>query len=356
MKKWLLAFTLAFSQIAAAQSKSWTVLIYWAVDNDLYEFSIPYLQQFERVPESKNLNLVLEYDYPDKRPNERFHNFKFVEEIGERNSAHPSTLTSFMKWGIETYPADNYLLIIASHGSNWSGVIDDRTSKSYMSLTSLKGALQKVSPLMPKGKFDMVVFDACQMSYLETLAVLGSEMNYLVSSAFVVNGFDHENPLKELVTQDLSVEAVGASYIRHYPELAGNRGEADMGATFMKAREFDMAAFKSFFDRLNEYEVSDLYKSLHKIGLENEDWGFDLVALLRQSAVLIPELQFEATSLIAQIESSLITSSRTPETPMHSGFGITCAEDLKGYRKSASAKMLSGWVSICRSWRAEFKE
>lgn len=353
MKKWFFILALTFSQLALAQSKTWTVLIYWAVDNDLYDFSIPYLEQFERVPQSTKLNLVLEYDYPDQRPTERFHNFKLVKKIGERNSAHPSTLEDFMRWGIKSYPADHYVLIVASHGSNWSGIIDDETSKSYMSLQDLKGSLQNVGPLLPEKKFDLIVFDACQMSYLETLAVLGPEINYLVSSAFIVNGFDHEKPLTELVTKDYSVEALGKSYIRHYPDFDGNRGESDMGATFLKSRDYAMSAYKSFFDRLKMFNTLELYKSLHQIGLQEEDWGFDLVALLRQAAVLFPELQFEATKLIADIESSLITSSRTPETPMHSGFGITCAKDLKAYKKSASARMLQGWVSICRSWRAE---
>ena len=109
MKKLLLTFLLLTSHGVLAQTKSWTVLIYWAVDNDLYEFSIPYLEQFTRIPKSSNLNLVLEYDYP----------------------------------------ADNYMLIIASHGSNWSGVIDDTTSKSYMSLTSLRGALKRINSALP---------------------------------------------------------------------------------------------------------------------------------------------------------------------------------------------------------------
>ncbi|MFP5492655.1 MAG: clostripain-related cysteine peptidase [Bacteriovoracia bacterium] len=149
MKKLLLTFLLLTSHGVLAQTKSWTVLIYWAVDNDLYEFSIPYLEQFTRIPKSSNLNLVLEYDYPDNRPTERFHNFELIESIGERKSASPKTLTDFVEFGIENYPADNYMLIIASHGSNWSGVIDDTTSKSYMSLTSLRGALKRINSALP---------------------------------------------------------------------------------------------------------------------------------------------------------------------------------------------------------------
>ena len=171
-----------------------------------------------------------------------------------------------------------------------------------------------------------------------------------------VNGFDHKNPLTELVLKDLSVEDVGLSYIRYYPKHSGNRGEKDIGATLFQTNYLEPESLETFFESLYEYDVSELFKRLHKIGDKNEDWGLDLVALLRQTGLLIPELQFEATRLIAMLESHIMSTSRTPETPLHSGIGITCAKDNESYRKSLSGKMLPAWTKICRSWRQQYSD
>ena len=351
MKKLLLTVLLLTSHGVLAQTKSWTVLIYWAVDNDLYEFSIPYLEQFTRILKSSNLNLVLEYDYPDNRPTERFHNFELVESIGERNSANPKTLTDFVEFGIENYPADNYMLIIASHGSNWSGVIDDTTSKSYMSLTSLRGALKKINATLPKGRLDLLVFDTCLMSFYESLYTIGDQVDLMIGSAFLVNGFDHQTPLTKLVQEDLSTRELGDAYIESYPLLESNRGEANVGASLLASRPLNSQALEKFFADLYEYDLTPLYESLHKVVSEDEDWAFDLIALLRQSAILYPELAFEASLRLAELEPMVLKSSRTPETAVHSGLGLTCAERLASYRKSPIGRALPSWADICEEWR-----
>lgn len=351
MKTLVSLLLLVATSTAYARFKTWTVLIYWAVDNDLYEFSLPYLEQFTRIPQSSNLNLVLEYDYPDHRPTERFHNFELIETIGERNSASPKTLTDFVAFGVENYPADNYVLIIASHGSNWSGVIDDTTSKSYMSLSSLRGALKKINSTLPKGKLDLLVFDTCLMSFYESLYTFGDQVDLMIGSAFLVNGFDHQTPLTKLAQENLSTRQLGEAYIESYPLLESNRGEANVGASMLASRPINTIALEKFFAALYDYDLTALYESLHKVVSEDEDWAFDLIALLRQSALLYPELAFEASMRLAELEPLILKSSLTPETVPHSGLGLTCAERLASYRKSPIGRALPSWADICEEWR-----
>ena len=341
---------LVLSTAASAASK-WTVMIYWAVDNDLYDFSIPYLAQFEKIPASPNLNLYLEYDYDDERPNARFINFSPLETIGERNSASPATLIDFVQSGIKRYPADRYLLIVASHGSNWSGLIEDRTSKSYMTLAGFKTVLQS----LPR-KLDLIVFDACRMSYLETLAAIGPEINLMVGSTFDVNGFNHETPLTELVTQDLSPVELGKAYVRVYPAFPGNAGATDTGASLLSGTDLlPLPELAKFFQKIankTEAETNHFREMLHATGEDTDDWGYDLMQILSRAAELFPELLFEATMLQSKLKPLAQASSWTPETLPQSGIALTCAEDIKHYGRAILGRALPGWVNICKSWRS----
>ena len=65
MKKLLVVFLILFqAATVSAAVKEWTVLVYWAVDNDLYDFSKPYLHEFEKVGSHQDLNIVVQYDFP----------------------------------------------------------------------------------------------------------------------------------------------------------------------------------------------------------------------------------------------------------------------------------------------------
>ena len=42
-----------------------------------------------------------------------------IENIPEQNTGDPSSLRDFIVWGIENYPAENYVVILWNHGTGW---------------------------------------------------------------------------------------------------------------------------------------------------------------------------------------------------------------------------------------------
>jgi len=339
------------------QAKSTTVLIYWAVDNDLYEFSLPYLKQFETLVANPNLNLVLEYDYPDHRPTERFHNFKLIEQIGEKDSAHPDTLSNFIQFGVENYPADEFILLIASHASNWSGLIEDSTSESYMSLADFTKTLERSSHLLPKKKFDMIIFDACRMSYVETAFMIGKYTNLILGSAFNVYGFNHQAPLMRHAKKQRSVLETGIDYVEVYPYFPGNSGLPDVGASLLNVSDFlDVLPLSRLFNSLNaksDTELSFFFNSLYKLKGEpgEDDWGLDLLQFIRLAGEHFSDLQAESFFLTARYTPTVIRSSVTKESYAHRGLGITCAEDLNEYHKFSMSRILPEWAKLCGRMR-----
>jgi hypothetical protein len=349
-----LLLLLGFSGLSFA--KTTTVLIYWAVDNDLYKFSLPYLNQFKALPTGDKLNLFLEYDYPDKRPSERFINFKLIEKIGEKDSANPKTLSEFIKYGLTSFPADEYILIIASHGSNWSGLIEDRSSKNYMSLKNLRKALKVGSDLLPDKKFDLIIFDACRMSYLETIYVIGDQAKLFLGSPFDLNGFDHFTPLLEHVKSGQSVIQTAKTYVRVYPYFPGNREYTELGASLLRPEmNLVLLELSKFFNSLShrsDTEIELLMRHLYYAGNSlQEDWGFDLLNLIKTTGVIFPETLGDSLFLHSYLSSLVLMSSVSPGTPAHGGLGLTCAADLLAYKRFSLSREIPDWVKLCKRFR-----
>ena len=357
--KYLVFLILSLNSFASF-AKTTTVMIYWAVDNDLYQFSIPYLNQFKSLADGSKLNLFLEYDYPGNKHSERFINFKLIEKIGERDSAHPDTLTDFIRFGAISFPADEFVVIIASHGSNWSGVIEDRTSNTYMSLKNLRTALMRGNDYLPSKKIDLLIFDACRMSYLETLFMIGDQAHLILGSAFDVNGFNHRTPLREHILTGQSLLKTAKTYVDVYPRFPGNREYPEIGASLLKSKDFlDLFFLSKFFNELKLRNDDDLKMLMSKIfyaGEKNEDWGFDLLRVVRTSGELFPELLESSLYLQIKFSDLIISSSVTPGTVPHSGLGLTCAKELSQYKKSLISSEIPEWANLCKRLRKFPKE
>lgn len=115
--------------------KRWTILIFLAADNDLDTRATKDLHEMEAVGSTDAVDVVVQVDrYGDgnsgsalrgkivRDPDWKKYDSHFVsplKDIGETNTGDPQTLRSFIEWGVLTYPAEHYALIIWNHGSGW---------------------------------------------------------------------------------------------------------------------------------------------------------------------------------------------------------------------------------------------
>ncbi len=92
----------------------------------------------------------------------------------------PDTLSGFIRWGKENYPADRYELIFWDHGGgSVSGYGYDEVHPRSGSMT-----LDGISTALKNGgcTFDFLGFDACLMATLETALVAEPYADYLIAS------------------------------------------------------------------------------------------------------------------------------------------------------------------------------
>jgi len=104
-------------------------------------------------------------------------------EAGESsNMGDPETLTDFLTYGYENYPAEQYSVILWNHGGGqFYGYGVDEIYNDRLYMDELHTAFEN-SPFNENNKLEFIGFDACLMATIETANALYPYANYLVSS------------------------------------------------------------------------------------------------------------------------------------------------------------------------------
>ncbi|MCR5107166.1 MAG: hypothetical protein K6B28_03300 [Lachnospiraceae bacterium] len=107
------------------------------------------------------------------------------------------TLYDFISWSKDTYPADKYGLIFWNHGGGAEGGVcfDELFEDDPLTLKEIKEAVIKAD--VP---FEVIGFDACLMSSLETAEALQGYAHYMVASEEIEpgDGWDYTSFLNYL--------------------------------------------------------------------------------------------------------------------------------------------------------------
>lgn len=145
------------------ENPKWTILIYFAADNDLDEAAFKVLQEIKKVGSNSELNVIAQLD---TRGIGRTFRFRLRDERytieedriwqieSEINTGDPQELTQFITWGAEKFPADHYMLVIWGHGQGWELAKDDhsparisaRTVRTFRKQKNEYGAIRQASP------------------------------------------------------------------------------------------------------------------------------------------------------------------------------------------------------------------
>lgn len=101
------------------------------------------------------------------------------ENAGSGAMTTPSTLTGFISYGAEHFPANRMALILWDHGGgSVSGYgYDEKNGRSSMTLSGINSALKSAGI-----KFDFIGFDACLMATVENGLMLGQYADYMIAS------------------------------------------------------------------------------------------------------------------------------------------------------------------------------
>lgn len=177
---------------APAPPRKWTVMIYSAADNNLKSFMYGDLDESEQVGSDANTAVIAQYDGGSSEGCSRLYitkdsqsgklNSPVIENMGKRvDMASAQTLSDFVQWGMKSYPAENYFLIISDHGNGWRGCVEDGSAGTWMSLPTVQEGLADAQRATGK-KLDILGFDACLMASTEVAHQLKDQASFLVAS------------------------------------------------------------------------------------------------------------------------------------------------------------------------------
>ncbi|MDO4175947.1 MAG: clostripain-related cysteine peptidase [Bacillota bacterium] len=102
-----------------------------------------------------------------------------VNDAGDVSMTRTDTLSGFIKWTKQNFPANRMDLIFWDHGSgsiNGYGY-DQKYPGASLTLSGMKAALDEADV-----KFDFIGFDACLMATTETALMLGDYADYMIGS------------------------------------------------------------------------------------------------------------------------------------------------------------------------------
>ena len=182
-----------------------TVLVYMAANNNLSSQAESNLASMKQgfVPEDENL---LVYMHLASKNPVLLRLFKdetgavvqdTVYHFPPQNSADAKSLTSVLKITQTMYPAQEYGLVLWSHGTGW--LPQGYYSKSFGADAGKEMDVMELAKALPY-KLEFVIFDACLMGGIEVAYELKDSVNYILSSPAEIlsSGFPYARVMKHI--------------------------------------------------------------------------------------------------------------------------------------------------------------
>lgn len=230
----MIFFSLSISTPALGQATHWTFMIYLDGDCDLESDAIIDFLEMAEVGSNTDVNIVVQFDRIDGW-NSQYGNWttckrfyvtdqmiptpeNALEDLGEANMGDPSTLSNFIDWSINNFPATNYALVLWNHGGGWRSrkraleqaliKAETKTEKDEIKRRIREIKKEKPSPFYKavcyddtnggdslntkevqyalnsaSGIIDLIGFDACLMSMIEVAyEIRDTGVNIMVGS------------------------------------------------------------------------------------------------------------------------------------------------------------------------------
>jgi Clostripain family len=291
----------------------WTVMVFLNAKNNLEQFSFLNWDQMAKVGSTDRVNILVEFGRPRRHYSDQYGAWsktlrfrvakgmkpteaKAIEDLGQVNMGAGPALADFVTWSRAHYPAERTMLALWDHGQGWrraqaltlrASAADlgrvararqatrQRLGDAVGSLEPLPddqtihGAFRYVShdedtgdklynreiqdalaDLTRDEKIDVIGFDACLMSMLETAYALRHAGSVMVGSEELEpgDGWSYDNFLKPLAADPAAFDAaaLGTQMVAGYRDYYGDRDATTMAATDLTKVEKAARALSRF--------------------------------------------------------------------------------------------------------------
>lgn len=229
--------------IASRAPAEWTLIFYFAADNDLEDAELSDLEELTRIeleakPEQKVRILALMDRSPLGKRSEGYSNravanqanwngakllevtqdkLTEIDDWGKLNMADPQTLKRLVLLAQDKYPAQRYALFLVDHGKAWAGLCSDNSASRPDDTLDLKELGQALEGL--EKPLELLAFDACMMGSLEVYLALAPSTRTMIASQDTLpgEGLEYHRALSPLLARpQMSGREVGSSFLEAY--------------------------------------------------------------------------------------------------------------------------------------------
>ena len=251
--------------------RKWTMLFYFDAASFMQEEgTIQSFLDLGMMTPSTNINYVCEYA---RSPDYAITNYPWwgvkryvmqhgitptaaaaLQDLGNVNMSDPNTLTDFINWAVENYPAQNYFLILSDHGNGWRDglLLDEVNGHRWMSTRELQAALTNAESPMTILGLDMCVEGDIEVAH--QLRHTGPQI--LIASQFLesTNWPYHtvfQQLQSKLETDSLTLEGLAALFCEGFVALHANpMATGTLAATRLRQMDALTAAVAGFADTM----------------------------------------------------------------------------------------------------------
>jgi len=224
----------------------WTYLVYMAAENNLSDMATFNVNQMKAAQSSNDVRVVVQLDQSTSetpgasattlRGSVSNHETHFATLGKNVDMSDKQTLSDFIKWGKQNYPADHYAVVLWSHGGGWRA---DKVTRGALQDSSANGKIMSIKDiawaLQDAGGVDLVNFDACLMAMYEVAYELRGAAKVMVASEENIPGTG--NPYDKVINRlvaDPAQDAVtlGKGIAKDYIDFytADNRSSVTISA------------------------------------------------------------------------------------------------------------------------------
>jgi DNA uptake protein ComE-like DNA-binding protein len=248
---------LAVNTEAAGTKKKWTIMVYICASNDLERFGVADVNEMEQVGSDENMNIVVQLDRIDAEKHQKnYSDFvqdgnwektrryyvtkdndpnriqsNLIEEMDNRDMGSPEELYNFVKYSVDNYPAEKYMVVLWNHGAGWPGIAYDDESGKHLSIAQFTNVFKNIGDYLQqtqnKKGLDIVNMDACLMAMVEVAYELRNTVGFMVGSQEVEPGAgmpyaDYLAPLANY--PDMTARAMARNMVYKYVQSYTTKG------------------------------------------------------------------------------------------------------------------------------------
>lgn len=288
-----------------------TVLVYMAADNDLADNALRNIEQMKSsYPIDGKNNLLVFVNLPEEKPyltKIEADTEIVIKQYEEFNSLEVQNMRRVLTEMISMYPANEYGLVLWSHGSSWLPA--NIQTRSFGEEKGLQMDITELSGALPV-KFDFILFDACLMGSVEVAYELKDNANYIIASSTetLYTGFPYDMIIPDLIAASPDLQKVAKKYMDYYRQLTGIYRSATI--SFIHTKELEkLAEITSLL--LDENSINmDLFNrsSVQRLDCYEEQYLFDFSDFIHKA---FPDIQTE--SFDNQLQKVVLYKAHTDE-------------------------------------------